>query len=66
MHHHVFEGTWEEVSKETAKLHANDRVRLEVIDQHPSKMIRYGMFPQLLSLSDDDFRQAQWRAPRSE
>ena len=27
----------------------------------PGKMVTYGMFPQLLGLTDEDFRSAEWR-----
>jgi len=60
MHQKVFEGTWEEVSKQAAELGAGAHVRLEVYTTEGGSMIRFGMFPQLAAVSDDDFHRAEW------
>jgi len=30
-------------------------------EQSPPKLITFGMFPQLLSLNEDDFKSVEWR-----
>ncbi len=57
----VIEGTWREVSLRAAGLKGDARVRLEVIEPgKPGSMIREGMFPGLNSLSEEDFKCAEW------
>ena len=61
MHNKVFEGTWDEVSKQAAALGRQTHVRLEVIESSPGRQIQFGMFPQLAGISEDDFAGAEWK-----
>jgi hypothetical protein len=66
----VLEGTWEEILAHETSLRGK-RVRLEVLaneaapQEHPSsreaRMMRFGMFPQLQALTEEDFKSAEWR-----
>jgi hypothetical protein len=64
MHQRIFEGTWSEVVKEAESLSGDTRVRLEVVEPRKGNMIRKGMFPQLLALTDEDFKSAEWRGDK--
>ena len=65
MHEPIFEGTWEEVSKQASGLRREARVRLEVLQprQPTVQTIRKGMFPGLKEITEDDFKAAEWRGP---
>ena len=62
-----YEGVLEELFAGHAEL-AKQRVRLTVLDSPqvpqkaaPGAAIRFGMFPQLQTLTEEDFQDAEWR-----
>ena len=62
----IFEGTWEELLAQQAKF-AGRRVRLTLskeetpqIEPKQAKMLRFGMFPELQALTEEDFKSAEW------
>lgn len=63
----VIEGTWEEVQSRARVLDLNGRqVKLIVSEkageQKPqSRMMTFGMFPELQALTDEDFKAAEFR-----
>jgi hypothetical protein len=61
MNQHIIEGTWSEVAKQMAALKGDARVRLEIVETKPGKMMKKGMFPQLKGLAEQDFKSAEWR-----
>jgi hypothetical protein len=65
-HDQVILGEWEEVSRLHGPELIGHRVEIRVIDHKdlakPSRMIREGMFPELIALTDEDFRAAEWHA----
>ncbi len=64
----TLEGTWEEIARHADEL-AGKRVRLILLDEEPpfnggrkrGTPLTCGMFPELLALTDEDFRSAEWR-----
>ncbi len=58
---YLIEGTWEEVSKKAEALDKATHVRLEVGEPSRGKPIRYGMFPQLGAVTDEEIRDAEWK-----
>ena len=62
----VYEGTPDQLVKQLNKLSGTRKYKLTVEPEDlkgppvPPKMISFGLFPQLQSLSDDDFKSAEW------
>jgi hypothetical protein len=62
----VLEGTWEEIQRHAAELKLNGRhVKLivsdELVEKKPQgQMMTFGMFPQLQTLTDEDFKAAEF------
>lgn len=66
-HTQVYEGTPDQLVKQFSKLPKARKYKVtilsvesEVIDKQ-SKMITFGMFPQLQALTDEDFKSVEWR-----
>ena len=63
----VYEGTPEQLVKQLSKLSSTGKYKMTVTPEEPElpektpTMIMFGMFPQLLSLTEDDFKSAEWR-----
>ena len=63
----VYEGTPDQLVKEFSKLPKTRKYRVAVIsdealaNEKQSKMIAFGMFPQLQALTEEDFKSAEWR-----
>ncbi len=62
----TYEGTPEQLVKQLSKLPGTRKYKITVTpDESPtattSKMITFGMFPQLQSLTEEDFKSAEWR-----
>lgn len=63
----VYEGTPEQLAKQLRQLPNTQKYRMTVIPeetetpQEQPKLITFGMFPQLQSLTEEDFRTAEWR-----
>ena len=68
----VYEGTPDQLMKQLSKLPSTRKYKITVTSedsktqQNPPKMITFGMFPQLLSLTEEDFKGAEWRGEDSE
>lgn len=60
----VILGNWDDVSLSHASELRGHRVEIRVLDPESpgsrTKMIRQGMFPELLAVSDEDFNLAEW------
>ena len=62
----VFEGTWKEVERQFHRLRQNrsGRVRVVVTEEKSgdskTPTVTFGMFPQLLGLTDDDIKSAEY------
>ena len=63
----IYEGTPEQLAKQLSKLPDDRKYRITITPEEPEaivkspKMITFGMFPQLQSLADEDFKSAEWR-----
>ena len=68
----VLEGTWDEITRHAARFKGK-RVRLTILDEKDEiaspetqvpagegELIRFGMFPQLQAISDEDFKRAEY------
>ena len=64
---HVYEGTLEQLVKQLRQLPNTQKYKMTVVSeeaeavQGPSQVITFGMFPQLQSLTEQDFSAAEWR-----
>lgn len=63
----VYEGTPEQLARQLRQLPNTQKYRMTVVpeeteaSQEQPKLIIFGMFPQLQSLTEEDFRTAEWR-----
>ena len=63
----VYEGTPEQLAQKLRQLPNTRKYRMTVVLeetetlQGPPKLITFGMFPQLQSLTEEDFSAAEWR-----
>ena len=62
----IYEGTPDQLVKQLSKLPSTRKYKIIVTADEPitinaSSMITFGMFPQLRSLTEEDFRSAEWR-----
>jgi hypothetical protein len=63
----VYEGTPEQLVKQLSKLPKTRKYKVTIISEEAeatekqSKMITFGMFPQLQALTEEDFESAEWR-----
>ena len=63
----VYEGTLEQLVKQLSKLPGSRKYKITVTAEEPetttkqSKPIAFGAFPQLQSLTEEDFKRAEWR-----
>jgi hypothetical protein len=57
----IIEGTWEEIARQADKL-SGHRLRVVILPDEPQpptgRMITKGMFPQLIDLTEEDFKTA--------
>ena len=60
----VLEGTWKDVSQEASTLQANTRVRLEVLESKPSRMIRFGILKPTREITEEDFESAKFNSAK--
>ena len=64
----TFEGTWEEISRMAGGKLSGRRLRVTILpnkqmEQAPSSgMLRKGMFPQLMEVTEEDFKLAEFQA----
>ena len=64
----VYEGTPDQLVKQFSKLPKTRKYKVTVISEEPEitekqpKMISFGMFPELQSLTEEDFKSAASRA----
>ena len=63
----IYVGEWDEVSRLHASKLRGHRVEILVLDSNhgptEARPITEGMFPGLLSVTEADFREAEWRGP---
>lgn len=69
MHDHIIQGNWEEVSRIHAAELAGHNVEIRVLGKKvelgkPGVMIREGMFPELIQVTEEDFKAAEWQGPK--
>jgi hypothetical protein len=69
MHDHIIQGNREEVSRIHAAELAGHKVEIRFLDTKRgstkvSSMIREGMFPELLQVTEADFKAAEWQGPK--
>ena len=68
----VYEGTPDQLVRQFSKLPKTRKYRVTVISDEAAvpetsaAMIRFGMFPQLQPLTEEDFRSAEWRVDPNE
>ncbi len=66
-HAEVYEGTPDQLVKQFSKLPKTRKYKVTVISEEEvstekqPEMITFGMFPQLLTLTEEDFKSAEWR-----
>ena len=61
----IYEGTPEQLVKQLSQLPNTRKYKITVTPDEPttektSRMITFGMFPQLQSLTEEDFKSAEW------
>ena len=62
----IYEGTPEQLVKQLSKLPGTRKYKITVTPDEPtttttSKLITFGMFPQFQSLTEEDFKGAEWQ-----
>ena len=68
----IYEGTLDQLVKQLRQLPNTQKYKITVVpeeteaSQGPSKIITFGMFPQLQSLTEADFKTAEWRGEDTE
>jgi hypothetical protein len=68
----VYKGTPEQLANELRRLPNTRKYTVTVTAEdvavagNPPAMITFGMFPQLMKLTDDDFATAEWRGEEFE
>ena len=66
-HTHTYEGTPDLIINQFSKLPKTRKYKVTVISEDPEStamplnMITFGMFPQLQSLTEEDFKSSEWR-----
>ena len=64
----VILGNWDEVSRRHAFELEGHRVEIRVLAEIPSanppKLIYEGMYPELIVITDADFKAAEWHGPK--
>ena len=61
----IYEGTPEQLIKQFSRLPASHKYKVVVTSDEPNtavapRMITFGMFPQLQSLTEEDIKSAEW------
>lgn len=62
----IYEGTPEQIVKQLSKLPKTRKYKVTVISEEVAitekkpKMITFGMFPELLGLTEEDIKSAEW------
>lgn len=69
MKRYAFEGSWNELLSHVSEF-AGQQLRVTILaqggtrKQRPTGYIKYGMFPKLKNLSEEDFKKAEWHGPQ--
>ena len=68
----VYEGTLEHLVTQLSKLPNTRKYKMTITPEEPEatekvpKMINFGMFPQIQSLTEEDLKSAEWRGENIE